>query len=198
MNWPSMRSRNSSHAQPEQLHPWPIHLSASTIRLSANWAGLLDETKLTEIEYAWGEHRIRVTRAPAAVHATSYAAPAASAAPQAPAAPEPDNFASHPGAVKSPMVGTVYLSPQPGAPAYVRVGDQVSAGQPLLIIEAMKVMNQIRAPKGGQAGAHPRRGFEPGRIRPNHHADRVGLRFVLESPDRQSRRDCAPHSARLP
>ena len=66
-------------------------------------------------------------------------------------ATHPDlEFASHPGAVKSPMVGTAYMSAQPGQPAFVRVGDMVSAGQPLLIIEAMKVMNQIRAPKAGK------------------------------------------------
>ena len=114
-------------------------------------AGLLDETKLTEIEYSVGEFRLRVTRAPAPVQ--GYAAgPAAAPAAQAPAAApaaEADP-ASHPGAVTSPMVGTVYLSPQPGAAPFVRVGDIVSAGQTLLIIEAMKVMNQIKAPKGGK------------------------------------------------
>jgi acetyl-CoA carboxylase biotin carboxyl carrier protein len=117
-------------------------------------AGLLDEARLTEIEYAWGEHRIRVTRTPAPV--TAYASgPAPSGGPAIPVEPHPAThpdleFASHPGAVKSPMVGTAYLSAQPGQPAFVRVGDTVSAGQPLLIIEAMKVMNQIRAPKAGK------------------------------------------------
>ena len=114
-------------------------------------AGLLDETKLTEIEYSVGEFRLRVTRAPAPVQtyaAGPAAAPVAQAAASAPAA-EADP-ASHPGAVTSPMVGTVYLSPQPGAAPFVRVGDIVSAGQTLLIIEAMKVMNQIKAPKGGK------------------------------------------------
>ncbi|GGF31639.1 acetyl-CoA carboxylase, biotin carboxyl carrier protein [Aliidongia dinghuensis] len=121
-------------------------------------ATLLDEAKLTEIEYAWGEHRIRVTRSPAPIasYAAPIAAPAAAAQPlpaEAHAATHPDaEFANHPGAVKSPMVGTAYLSPQPGAPPFVRVGDTVSAGQPLLIIEAMKVMNQIRAPKAGKVG----------------------------------------------
>jgi acetyl-CoA carboxylase biotin carboxyl carrier protein len=115
-------------------------------------AGLLDETRLTEIEYAVGEFRLRVTRAPAPVQsfaaapvAGTAAAPAGGAAPAAEADP-----ASHPGAVTSPMVGTVYLAPQPGSPPFVRVGDTVSAGQTLLIIEAMKVMNQIKAPKGGK------------------------------------------------
>ncbi|MGB8843854.1 MAG: acetyl-CoA carboxylase biotin carboxyl carrier protein subunit [Aliidongia sp.] len=107
-------------------------------------AGLLDETKLTEIEYAVGEFRLRVTRSPSIVQ--SYAA--APAAPLA-AAAETDPT-DHPGALTSPMVGTVYLSPQPGAGPFVRVGDAVSAGQTLLIIEAMKVMNQIKAPKSGK------------------------------------------------
>ena len=67
------------------------------------------------------------------------------------AATHPDlEFANHAGAVKSPMVGTAYLSAQPGQPPFVRPGDTVSVGQPLLIIEAMKVMNQIRAPKAGK------------------------------------------------
>jgi acetyl-CoA carboxylase biotin carboxyl carrier protein len=116
-------------------------------------AGLLDETRLTEIEYAWGEHRIRVTRQPAPVQASvgavqTAAQIAAAAAPTAPAAAE--DLSKHPGAITSPMVGTAYLSPQPGAPPFVRVGDTVSAGQPLLIVEAMKVMNQIRATKAGR------------------------------------------------
>jgi acetyl-CoA carboxylase biotin carboxyl carrier protein len=111
-------------------------------------AGLLDETRLTEIEYAVGEFRLRVTRTPTPVQAV---APAAAALAPAPAAePAETDLASHPGAVTSPMVGTVYLSPQPGAPPFVRVGDIVSVGQTLLIIEAMKVMNQIKAPKGGK------------------------------------------------
>ena len=115
-------------------------------------AGLLDETRLTDIEYAWGEHRIRVTRQPGPVHAAVAAAPAAApmAVAAAPAAAAVEDLSKHPGAVTSPMVGTAYLSPQPGAPAFVRVGDTVSAGQPLLIVEAMKVMNQIRSTKAGR------------------------------------------------
>ncbi len=112
-------------------------------------AVLLAETGLSEIEYAVGDRRIRVARNAAA----SVALPAASA-PQAGAnvgdvAAEP-SLAAHPGAVKAPMVGTVYLSPQPEAPVFAKLGDTVSAGQPLLIIEAMKVMNQIRAPRAGR------------------------------------------------
>ena len=113
-------------------------------------AGLLDETRLTEIEYAWGEHRIRVTRQPSPVHAAVGAGPALGATTVAPTPPAVEDLSKHPGAVTSPMVGTAYLSPQPGAPAFVRVGDTVAAGQPLLIVEAMKVMNQIRSTKAGR------------------------------------------------
>jgi acetyl-CoA carboxylase biotin carboxyl carrier protein len=109
-------------------------------------AELLDEHGLTEIEYAVGDHRIRVARgatvAPAA-SAVPAAAPAASA--QAPPA-----AAVHPGAITAPMVGTAYLAPQPGAPAFIKVGDTVREGQTLLIIEAMKVMNQIPSPRAGR------------------------------------------------
>lgn len=108
-------------------------------------AALLEETGLTEIEYAIGERRIRVVRgAPAAPTVTlSMPATAAAAQPAAPAA-EPA------GAVKAPMVGTAYLSPQPEAPVFVKPGDSVREGQTLLIIEAMKVMNQIPAPRAGK------------------------------------------------
>ncbi len=115
-------------------------------------AGILNDTDLTEIEVERGELRIRVAReittqvhavhAPAPVAAAAPAAAAPVAAPAAPAAPKGD-------LVKSPMVGTVYLSAQPGAPPFVRVGDKVSEGQTLLIIEAMKTMNPIPSPRAG-------------------------------------------------
>lgn len=109
-------------------------------------ADLLRETGLSEIEFAEGEKRIRVTRPTAAqavaVHAPVAAAPAPIAAP----AGKP---ASHPGAVTSPMVGTAYAAPEPGSAPFARVGDTVKAGQTILIIEAMKVMNPIKAPRGG-------------------------------------------------
>ncbi|TWB25824.1 acetyl-CoA carboxylase biotin carboxyl carrier protein [Nitrospirillum bahiense] len=113
-------------------------------------AELLGETGLTEIEYAEGEKRIRLSRAApaAAVAPVAVAAPVAAAAPAAaPVAAVPP--AQHPGAVKSPMVGTAYLAPEPGAGTFVKVGDAVKVGQTLLIIEAMKVMNPIKATKAG-------------------------------------------------
>jgi acetyl-CoA carboxylase biotin carboxyl carrier protein len=113
-------------------------------------AELLAETGLTEIEVEDGDRKIKVSRgAPAAVHqvaphAAPLAAPApAAAAPAEPAAPDTAN------AIRSPMVGTAYLHPEPGADAFIKVGDKVSAGQTLLIIEAMKVMNPIAAASAG-------------------------------------------------
>jgi acetyl-CoA carboxylase biotin carboxyl carrier protein len=111
-------------------------------------AGLLEETGLSEIEYAVGDKRIRVARALAPVTAMMPTAAASLAGPAA--ATGAPAAAEHPGAVKSPMVGTVYLAPQPGAPPFVKAGDRVSEGDVLLIIEAMKVMNQIRAPRAGR------------------------------------------------
>lgn len=107
-------------------------------------AALLTETGLTEIEYAIGDRRIRVARNPVAIASPAVANPVS---PQT-AAPAVE----HPGTVKAPMVGTAYLAPQPGEPPFVRLGDIVTAGQPLLIIEAMKVMNQIRAHRPGRVG----------------------------------------------
>lgn len=120
-------------------------------------AELLTETDLSEIEIESGDLRIRVARelnatavvaAPAAAPAPAPAASAAAAAEPA-EAPQPAG-ADHPGAVTSPMVGTAYLSPEPGASAFVKVGDSVSEGQTLLIVEAMKTMNPIAAPKSGK------------------------------------------------
>jgi acetyl-CoA carboxylase biotin carboxyl carrier protein len=111
-------------------------------------AELLQQTGLTEIEYENGPQRIRVNKQMLAAAAAAAVAPAASA----PVAAAPANAVSNgppAGAVTSPMVGTVYLAPEPGANPYVKVGDRVSKGQTLLIIEAMKVMNQIPATAGG-------------------------------------------------
>ena len=111
-------------------------------------AALLDETGLSEIEYAVGERRIRVARN--AGGAFAMVAPAALPASGAAAAPVAIAAAEPAGAVKSPMVGTAYLGPQPGASPFVAVGDTVREGQTLFIIEAMKVMNQIPAPRAGR------------------------------------------------
>ena len=105
-------------------------------------AALLEETGLSEIEYAVGDRRIRVVRG----------APAALAPRDVPAASAPAPTAAAPpaGAVTAPMVGTAHIAPQPGAAPFVALGDTVVEGQVLLIIEAMKVMNQIHAPRAGR------------------------------------------------
>lgn len=114
-------------------------------------ASLLDETNLSEIEVHDGDRAIRVARqAAGTVMAASPAAPAPAPAPAAPAAP---SLADHPGTVKSPMVGTAYISPEPTAPPYVTEGASVKAGDTLLIVEAMKVMNPIPAPRAGRVKA---------------------------------------------
>jgi acetyl-CoA carboxylase biotin carboxyl carrier protein len=115
---------------------------------------LLDETSLSEIEIERAGLRVRVARnisvaasVPAAYAPTVHAAPASVAA-AAPAADAAD-LSKHPGVVPSPMVGTAYWSPEPGAKPFVEVGSKVSAGQTLVIIEAMKTMNQIPSPRAG-------------------------------------------------
>ena len=127
------------------------------IELVRQLAAVLDETQLTEIEVEDGERRVRVARTVTAAPAMQYAAPAAAApAPvAAPAvaeagAPAP---AAAVNAVKSPMVGTAYLKPNPEAKVFVSVGDKIAAGDTLLIIEAMKVMNPIQAPAAGTVKA---------------------------------------------
>jgi acetyl-CoA carboxylase biotin carboxyl carrier protein len=111
---------------------------------------LLDETSLSEIEIERAGLRVRVARnitvaaSVPASFAPAHAAPAAGAA----AAPAAD-LSKHPGAVPSPMVGTAYWAPEPGAKPFIEVGSKVSVGQTLLIIEAMKTMNQIPSPRAG-------------------------------------------------
>ncbi|KIT14440.1 acetyl-CoA carboxylase biotin carboxyl carrier protein [Jannaschia aquimarina] len=125
-------------------------------------AELLRKNDLTEIEVMreYGEDdglNVRISRQTAvAPPAAALAAPVPVAAPAAPApatpsagAPATEDPAQDPGAVTSPMVGTAYLAPEPGAPNFVSVGDKVAEGQPLLIVEAMKTMNQIPAPRAG-------------------------------------------------
>lgn len=108
-------------------------------------AKLMEETGLTELEVTEGDSTIRAAKHAAPAYA---AAPVAAAAPAAaPTAAAPNEVPA--GAITAPMVGTVYMSPQPGAPAFISVGDTVNAGDTLLIIEAMKVMNPIKATKAG-------------------------------------------------
>jgi acetyl-CoA carboxylase biotin carboxyl carrier protein len=128
--------------------------SLDDLSLIRTLAGILEETGLTEIEIEQKGMRVRVSRAMAAGSSTvAAAAPPATLitpAPQPVASPRPAEVDDHPGAVKSPMVGTVYRSPSPGAPLFVEVGAEVKQGQTLLIIEAMKTMNQIPAPHAGR------------------------------------------------
>ena len=127
------------------------------VELVRQLATLLDETNLTEIEVEDNDRRIRVAREVHAAPAMNYAAPAAAAAPAAPVAPvavaDPAPAAISANAVKSPMVGTVYLAANPEAKPFIAVGQKVAAGDTLVIIEAMKVMNQIQAPRAGTVKA---------------------------------------------
>jgi acetyl-CoA carboxylase biotin carboxyl carrier protein len=143
---------------PEGANGAAMQVDAGLVRQLAE---LLDATRLTEIEVQDGDRRIRVARtvsmaaAPAVAMAAApaLAAPAAAPALAAPAAAAPAAAApagDHPGTVKSPMVGTVYLAAEPGAAPFIAIGKQISAGETLLIVEAMKVMNPITAPKGGK------------------------------------------------
>ena len=117
-------------------------------------ADILDEAGLAELEYETADLSVRLSRvsgaAPVAAVAAPAAAPAATpAAPAATPASDSADAASHPGAVTSPMVGTVYVAPEPDAPSFIEVGGTVKKGQTLLIVEAMKVMNPITAPADG-------------------------------------------------
>jgi len=126
-------------------------------------AELLNDNELTELQVKreYGEAdslNVRVSRrqdvvtqiaAPVSAPAAAAAAPATASAPAAADAAPAEDLASHPGAVTSPMVGTVYMQAEPGSPSFVSVGDKVSEGDTLLIIEAMKTMNHIPAPRGG-------------------------------------------------
>lgn len=136
-------------------HKKGMHVDIELVR---QLAAVLDDTNLTEIEVEDGDRKVRVARKVSAAP-VAYAAPAPLAAAPAAAAPAsmPSDPASitpaHENAVKSPMVGTVYLAAEPGAKPFIAVGDQVKAGDTLLIVEAMKVMNPIAAPHGGTVKA---------------------------------------------
>jgi acetyl-CoA carboxylase biotin carboxyl carrier protein len=133
-----------------------MKIDADAIRQLAD---LLEETGLTEIEVAEGEKLIRVNKgdiAPRHIHQTQTAPSALHLMPSDPTVPQPANTnppaaiaANHPGAITSPMVGTVYMRPDPNSPEFIVKGATVKAGDTLLIIEAMKVMNPIKAQKAG-------------------------------------------------
>ncbi len=114
-------------------------------------AKLLDSNNLSEIEVQHGDQRVRVARGGGTVIAAPVAAPPAAApAGASAAAPAAADAKRHPGAVTSPMVGTAYRAPEPGAKPFVEEGSEVTAGQTLLIVEAMKTMNAIPAPRAGK------------------------------------------------
>lgn len=113
-------------------------------------ADILDAAGLAELEYETADLSVRLSRVSGAAVAAPAAAPAAAPdAPAAAASADSADAASHPGAVTSPMVGTVYVAPEPDAPSFIEVGGTVKKGQTLLIVEAMKVMNPITAPADG-------------------------------------------------
>ena len=125
--------------------------STSDSALIRELALLLDETSLTEIEIERAGLRVRVARniSIAASIPASIPNPAPSSAASAPASAVPPDLAMHPGVVPSPMVGTAYWASEPGAKPFIEVGAKVTVGQTLLIIEAMKTMNQIPSPRAG-------------------------------------------------
>jgi len=137
---------------PQAATPQPEPIDTDLVR---ELASILNDTELTEIEVERGDLRIRVAReTQTAIAAAPVVAAPAPAAPQAAAADAPAVAPAAPApargeTVKSPMVGTVYLSPQPGAPPFIKVGDKVTEGQTLLIVEAMKTMNPIPSPRAG-------------------------------------------------
>jgi acetyl-CoA carboxylase biotin carboxyl carrier protein len=136
----------------------PSEESAIDTRLVRKLAGILTDTGLTEIEVERGSLKIRVSRQASAGPVQAYApapqafgapAPAAASASSSAPAAAPATAPAKGDPVKSPMVGTAYLAPQPGADAFIKVGDKVAAGQTLLIVEAMKTMNPIPSPRAG-------------------------------------------------
>ena len=125
------------------------------VRLVKDLADIMDKTGLAELEYKTETLALRLSRLSGVAPVPAVQPVAAAAAASVPArvsdpkSSAPINPADHPGAVKSPMVGTVYTAPEPDAPAFVVEGDSISQGQTILIVEAMKVMNPITAPKTG-------------------------------------------------
>lgn len=153
----SSPSKTRSAAVPPAAAPTARSASIIDSDLLRTIAELVASSDLTEFEVEKGDLRIRAARTPAAAVPTTVtiaappiaplAPPAPKAAPAAP--PAEESLADHPGAVKSPMVGTAYLRPNPDAKPFIEVGTRVSAGDKLLLIEAMKTFNDIVAPKSG-------------------------------------------------
>ncbi|PHR62508.1 MAG: acetyl-CoA carboxylase, biotin carboxyl carrier protein [Robiginitomaculum sp.] len=133
-------------------------LGKSELSIIRELANILRETDLSDIEVERGDLKLKISRRAAkqiisAAMPASGLTPIAQPQPMAPETPAPDNavdMSAHPGTVASPMVGTAYLSPEPGKSAFVKVGDQVSEGDTLMLIEAMKTFNPIAAPKAGK------------------------------------------------
>ena len=137
-------------ARPEEPEP----VFGPDIELIRALADVLDEAGLTEIEIGEGANRIRIARqaAPVAAPPPAAARPVAAlpAPEEEPSAPPVADDASHPGAVVSPLVGVVYVAPEPDGRPFVLVGDEILEGDTLFIVEAMKTMNPVRAPRGGR------------------------------------------------
>ena len=156
-------SAKSSSAKPPATKSAPAAAKAGDpdLELIASLAAILNQTGLSEIELDRRGTKFRVAKQAAAV--THVASPAPAPVMHAHAAPAHDTAPSaaspakaggdHPGTVKSPMVGTVYMAPSPGSPNFIEIGASVKEGQTLLIIEAMKTMNQIHAPRAGKVTA---------------------------------------------
>jgi acetyl-CoA carboxylase biotin carboxyl carrier protein len=150
---PETLSEPTPERTPDRAKPTP---EAIDTRLVRRLADILKDTGLTTIEVERGDLKIRVAREVTVAAAPMAAQMVPTAVAPAPAAPTPSVEAAPPAAagpkgdiVKSPMVGTIYMQPQPGAKSFIHVGDRVDVGQTLLIVEAMKTMNPIPAPKGG-------------------------------------------------
>src|SRR3954447_12369646 len=149
---PSHRTFGSNNMARQPDDKAAAKFSSEDSALVRELALLLDETSLTEIEIERAGLRLRVARnisVAATMPMQMAAPPAALPAAAAAAAPAAADLSKHPGAVTSPMVGTAYWAPEPGAKPFIEVGSKVSVGQTLLIIEAMKTMNQIPSPRPG-------------------------------------------------
>lgn len=135
-----------------------IKRDLETIRAIAD---VLEETGLSEVEIERGKLRLRVSRGGGQIVHAAPPAPVPAASPSVPADGAAAPAAEHPGAVRCPMVGTAYLSPSPGAAPFIAEGAMVAQGQTILIVEAMKTMNEIKAPKAGTVKQIMARDAEP-------------------------------------